>query len=248
VRDLLFELVRRDVRLRYKRSAVGLAWSILNPLAQFLILRFVFGVMIPLDIPQYSSFLVTGVLAWNWFHAALVGATGAIVDNRDLVRRPGFPVATLPAVTVTSHLVHFLIALPILLVFLVLDGGALHAPFAALPLVVALQFLLTLGLAYMLGALQVTFRDTQYLVGIALQLLFFLTPIFYDASVVPARYQPLFRWNPIAVLVGAYRDVLIAGRSPAYASLAVVSIVALSILAFGWAMFRRASGHFAEEL
>jgi len=247
-RDLVIELVLRDIRLRYKRSALGLAWSTVNPLAQFLILRLVFGVLLPLDIPGYSSFLATGVLAWSWFQGALVAATGAIIDNRDLVRRPGFPVASLPAVTVTSHLVHFLLALPILLVFLAVDGRSPGPAVIALPMVVALQFALTLGLAYLLAALHVTFRDTQYLLGIGLQLLFFLTPVFYDAGRLPERYRTLFFWNPVAALLDAYREVLIAGRAPAVVPLLAVASLSALLLAFGYALFKRASGHFAEEL
>jgi lipopolysaccharide transport system permease protein len=88
---------------------------LLNPLAQLLVFYFVFGLMLPLNISHYASFLLTGVLSWNWFQSSLVFATGAIVDNRELVRRPGFPVAVLPIVTVTTHLVHFVLALPILM-------------------------------------------------------------------------------------------------------------------------------------
>ena len=246
--DLLIELVLRDIRLRYKRSVLGLAWSALSPLAQFLILRLVFGVLIPLDIPRYSSFLATGVLVWNWFQASLVGATGAIVDNRDLVRRPGFPVATLPAVTVTSHLVQFLLALPILVIFLLSDGIGLHASILALPLVIVLQFAFTLGLAYALAAVHVTFRDTQYLLNIALQLLFYLTPVFYDLTVLPEAYRPFFRWNPIAGLLEAYRGVLLDGRLPSADALVLPAGAAIAALIVGSALFRRSSSHFLEDL
>src|SRR5438270_4067970 len=122
-RDLLRELVARYMKLRYKQSVLGIVWSLLNPLLQLLILYFVFGVLLSLKIPHYASFLFTGVLVWNWFSSSLLFATGAIVDNRELIKRPGFPIAILPTVTVTSHLIHFLIAIPALLICVALNIG-----------------------------------------------------------------------------------------------------------------------------
>ena len=102
VRDLLRELVLRDLKLRYKRSALGIGWSLLNPLAQVLVFTFLFRVVVPLGIPDYHLFVFTGVLAWSWFQQSVVAATGAITDNRELIRQPGFPAAVLPAVTVAA--------------------------------------------------------------------------------------------------------------------------------------------------
>ena len=119
--DLLFMLVARDMRLRYKRSWLGFGWTLLNPLAQLLVFYFIFNAVLPLNVPHYSSFLFTGILVWNWFQSTLLLATGAIVDHRELIRQPGFPAAILPIATVISNLIHFLLALPILFVFLMID-------------------------------------------------------------------------------------------------------------------------------
>ena len=248
VRDLLRELVARDMKLRYKRSALGIVWSLLNPLMQLLIFYFVFAVLLPLNIPHYVSFLFTGVLAWNWFHSSLLFATSAIVDSRDLVRRPGFPTAILPTVTVTSHLVHFLIALPILLICLILDVGQITGALAALPLVIALQFILTLSLAYLVATSHVRFRDTQYLLSVLLQLLFFVTPIFYDMASIPERYRSLLTLNPMVHLLDAYRAILIHGEWPDLASLGSLAGGSVLLLVIGYRIFTRASHHFVEEL
>ena len=212
--DLFYELVVRDLKLRYKRSVLGLAWTLVNPLVQLLVLSFIFRTVLPLDIPNYPSFLFTGLLAWNWFQLSLYSSTGAIVDNRELVRRPGFPVTVLPMVTVASYFIHFLLALPILLAFLVLSGIRLSSAALLLPAIWAVQFVLTLSWAYLVAALHVTFRDTQHLLGIALMLGFYLTPIFYDASILPSRYAWRYGLNPVAVLLNAYRELLIFGRLP----------------------------------
>ena len=113
------------MKLRYKRSILGIAWSLLTPLAQLAVYYLIFNVLLPLNIPNYLAFLFSGVLVWNWFQGSLYQATSTIVDNRELIKRPGFPAAILPAVTVTSHLIHFLLALPILFVFLVVGGTPL---------------------------------------------------------------------------------------------------------------------------
>lgn len=248
VRDLLRELVVRDMKLRYKRSVLGIAWSILNPLAQLLVFGFVFRFILPVKIPNYSSFLFCGVLAWNWFSSSLLLSTGAIVDNRDLIKRPGFPAAILPTVRVTSDLVHFLLALPVLLVFLMLDGIRLSSMILALPIVIALEFTLILALAYFVSTIHVIFRDTQYLLGVLLHLLFFLTPVFYDVTSIPTGYQALYLFNPMMHVIDGYRAILIRGEFPDRVWLLILGAVAGVLLTFGYRTFSRASYHFVEEL
>jgi lipopolysaccharide transport system permease protein len=246
--DLLRELVVRDMKLRYKRSLLGLTWSLLNPLVQLLVFHFIFSLVLPLNIPNYALFLFTGILVWSWFQSSLSASTGAIVDNRELIRRPGFPVAVLPIVTVTTNLIHFLFALPILLIFLVLMGIPLTGALLALPLVIILQFLLILAITYFLATFHVTFRDTQYLVGISLLLGFYLTPIFYTVDNLPARYQAIYNLNPLVHLLGAYRSILIDGTLPDLIPLLVLGILSLTLLLVGYRIFMNASYNFAEEL
>lgn len=247
-RDLLRELVVRDMKLRYKRSVLGVVWTLVNPLAQLLVFDFVFRVVFRVDIPNYTSFLFIGIIAWSWFNGALLQATNAILENRDLIRQPGFPSAMLPGVTVTSHLVHFLLSIPILLVLLWVSGIPLTPAAAFLPVVVALQFALTLSLAYLVASLHVTFRDTQYLLGIFLMLGFYLTPILYDTSTIPERYQPIYQVNVMAHVIDAYRAVLLHGQLPDLPSLAVVTGLTGLQLAVFYLFFQRASTRFAEEL
>lgn len=246
-RDLLGELVLRDMRLRYRRSALGLAWSQLGPLVLLGVLTFVFSHVVPLGIPSYALFVYIGLLAWTWFAAAIVGVTESIVSNRDLVRRPGFPPALLPVATVTTHLVHFALALPIVVVVSALDGG-LHPSLLALPLVVAVQFLLLLGPGYLFAAVNVELRDVSHLIGVLLVPLFYATPVFYDVSSVPARYRTLYGLNPVNRLVTAYRDVFLYGRWPDPLPLVVIALVAVALVLFGRRVFTAGADRFAEEL
>jgi len=246
--DLLYELVLRDLKLRYKRSVLGIAWSLLVPLAQLAVLYVVFHRLLPLNIPSYPTFLLTGILPWTWFQSSLLSASGAIVDNRDLVRQAGFPVVVLPSISVITQLIHFLLALPILAVFLLLDGYRMNIAILALPAIIVIQFALTLSLAYVTATFQVTFRDTQYLLGIVLFLLFYLTPVFYDAAQLPARYQPIYRLNPIVHILGAYRSILITGRLPAGQSMLLLCALSVAILTVGYSVFLKARDRFVEEL
>ncbi|MEO8285656.1 MAG: ABC transporter permease [Chloroflexota bacterium] len=247
--DLLRELVARDLKIRYKRSALGLAWSLLNPLAQLLVFGFLFGMVLPLNIPNFPLFLFSGVLVWNWFSTSLLSAATAITDNRELIKRPGFHAAILPVVTVTSNLIHFVLALPILLAFALISGVGLSPVLVLLPLVMALQFILTLGLSYFVATFQVTFRDTQYLLGVILMLGFYLTPVFYAVASVPAHLQWLYRLNPVAQLLVAYRSILIYGKMPDWLSLLALYVMACLVLIGGYAIFSsRAGSRFVEEL
>jgi lipopolysaccharide transport system permease protein len=246
--DLLHELVVRDLKLRYRRSVLGLLWTLLNPLAQLLVLNLVFRLVLPLEIPNYSLFLFTGLLAWNWFNTSLFAGTGSIVESRELIRRPGFPAAILPVITVISSFIHFLLALPILLFFMLMSGIHFSSAFLALPVIFAFQFVLCLGLIYLLATVQVTFRDTQYLLGVLLFLGFYLTPVFYDSSAIPLKAQVLYRLNPMVTIIDAYRSVFIHAEFPESLPLILVGLASAALLWTTYQIFRKASTRFVEEL
>jgi lipopolysaccharide transport system permease protein len=149
---------------------------------------------------------------------------------------------------VTSDLIHFLLELPVLLLFLGLSGSRPSSALLALPLVIVLQFALTLGLAYLVAACQVTFRDTQYLLSVSLLLLFYLTPVFYDGSAVPASYQPFYRLNPMVHLIEGYRAILLQGALPGRLALLGLGVLAGGLAWLGYSLFVWASHRFVEEL
>lgn len=246
--DLLRELVDRDMKLLYKRSALGIAWTLINPLLQLAVFSFVFRSVIPVNIPQFSSFAFSGLLIWNWSQAALFQATGLITGNLALIRQPNFPTAILPVVTTTTGLIHFLLALPVLIIFLAVDGVRPSPVLFALPLLVVIQFILTVSLAYPLAAINVTFRDTQHTLGVLLQMLFYLTPIFYDLNSVPEKFRSLYQLNPMVPLIEAYRAILLKGMQPDWLMLLILSLVVTALLPIGLGIFRRQSDRFVEEL
>lgn len=248
LRDLLRELVSRDIKVQYKRSSLGILWSLINPLMQLLVFLFLFQLVLPIKIRNYSSFVFSGMLVWNWFQSSLFQAASAITSNRELIRRPGFPISILPTVTVTTHLIHFLLALPIMMLFLIFSGVGLKPTVMLLPVLMTLQFVLTLSLGYLVAAFNVAFRDTQHILGVFLQLLFYLTPIFYSADQVPVVYRPVYYVNPMVHLIEAYRAILIGGMPPNWVSLLVLSLFAIILLRIGYQVFMQMSYRFVEEL
>jgi lipopolysaccharide transport system permease protein len=154
-------------------------------MAELLVVLYFFGAFLKVDIPNFPASLFTGLLVYGWFQTSLNFATGAIVGSRELVKRPGVPVAALPVVSVASNLVHFLLSLPILVTLLIIDKVQFTGVVLCLPLLIVLEFVLILGLAYPVAAINVWFRDTQPVLRIDLQLLFYLTPVFYETKSVP---------------------------------------------------------------
>jgi len=213
-----------------------------------LVFIFIFQLVLNLNIPKYSAFAFSGLLVWNWFHLSLLQSAGAITDNRELIRQPGFPAAILPVVTVMMNLINFVLALPVLALLLLTGDVELSLTLLTLPILMTIQFVLTLSLAYVIATFNVTFRDTQHLTGVLMTLLFYLTPVFYDASSVPQHYKVFYYLNPMANLVKAYRAVLIQGVPPDWSSLLVLGIIAVALLRVGYHVFSQASYRFVEEL
>jgi len=246
--DLVRELVTRDIKLRYRRSVLGILWSQIAPLAMIAVLSFVFAHVVGLNakIPHYAAFLFVALLPWIWFQSALVAGTRSVVEGRDLVRQPGFPVAMLPLVSISSTLINYVLALPIMLLWIGISLGGLHGTAIALPMIVAVQFLITIGPCLMLSALNVTYRDVTHIVEIGLLPLFYATPIIYAQ---PARkFHWIFELNPLAHLINAYRDVLYFGRWPQMTTLFVLTLTGVLLAGIGYRIFDRLSYRFPEEL
>jgi len=248
VSDVVITLVERDLKVRYRHSALGVAWSQLGPLAVLVMVSFVFTRVVPLHVPHYPLFVVVGLLAWTWFATAVDTATRSIVDGRELVLRPGVAPIALPTAAVLTQLMHFLLALPVLLVVECMVLGHLPLTLVALPAVVLAQIAVTLPLAWLLAAWHVRWRDVGHGVTLMLMPLFYATPVFYPPSRVPGHWRLVFELNPLAPLITGYRDVMLYGRWPTWSSMLVLLLVgATASLACRRLVARRAH-LFAEEI
>ena len=245
-RDLVRELVVRDVRLRYSGSILGLGWSQLAALAQVAVMFFVFGHVVRLGIPDYPAFVLVGMAPWLWFVGSVGSAAESVVAGRDLVRRPGFPAAVLPLVALGTALINFALSIPIMLITVGIVTGRVPETAALLPLVAIAQLVVMLGPAYLVAAVNVFLRDTGHLVAILLGLLFYATPVFY--AHVPSRYQAIIGLNPMAHVVSAYRQILLYGHTPSWKALLGLTMGGALGTWVGYSAFVRRQRWFAEEL
>ena len=259
-RELLVNLTLREVRGKYKRTALGQSWSLLNPLVQKAIFTVVFGVLIrirpepgdPSGLDVFALWLVAGLLPWAFFANAVSGGMGALIGNANLINKVYFPRETLVLATVFSWNVSFAIELAVLTVALLVAGGA---PLLFLPLVVVAVAALTafsLGVALALSVANVYFRDTQHVMALVMQVWFYATPIVYPLSLVhdkaPGVVETIYRLNPMERFVAIFRDLLYDNRIPTAADATAALVAAAGALTIGWAIFRAAEGRLAEEL
>jgi lipopolysaccharide transport system permease protein len=250
--DLVRELVSRELKLLYKRSVLGIAWTLINPLLQLLVFSIVFTMVLKAGqgIEHYASYAFSGLLIWGWTQSSLFQATGLITGNRALIRQPSFPKAILPVITVTTGFVHFLLALPALFVIMLIEKVEFSWNLLLLPLLFVLQFILTISFAYPLAALNVTFRDTQHTLGVILQLMFYLLPVFYAVNdqTIPPELRPVYAFNPIVILIQAYRFALLQQAPPDWLNLLILVGACLALLPIGYSIFQRQGERFVEEV
>lgn len=234
--DLTRHLVRRDFMLRYHASSLGVLWSILLPLSQLAVFVFLFRRIVPLGIEAYPAFVFSALLPWAWLSNSLAAAGTLFLGNRDLVRRPGFPLPVLVIVSTLSNLLTYLVSLPVLALVLVLYHRPLTAALVALPVLLVLQGMLTVGLGLIIATLNVFFRDVQHIVTVLLSLLFYLTPVFYRLP--DTEHAWLFGLNPVATLIEAYRDIFFYGVAP-WGDLLAAAVVSVLAFGLGWVVYAR---------
>ena len=245
--DLSLALVGRDLRISYGGAAFGLLWAPATVIVQVVVLGFVFGRVVPLEIDDYPAFLFTGLAAWQLLSSGIGTAADAFVDNRDLVRRPGFPDIVLPLVTTVRTVAAYLLGLPVLLAVLA-ASGRLTVSLLALPVVLVVSALVVAGPAFVVATLHVGHRDVGHLTRVVLGVLFYVTPVFYSGDRLPDRYRWVSDLNPLAGVVRLHRAVLYEGAWPAATDLLVTLGFAFVALVIGLAVFGRADAHLADEL
>lgn len=248
-RALVRALVVRHMAGRYRGSVLGFLWSLLNPLCLMAVYTLVFKYYIRFhDVEHYTLFVFCGLLPWVWTQSTLIEGTCSIAGSGHLVTKSMFPPHLLPLVTVCTGLAHFLLSLPVMFLFSLFLGGVWSWSLLLLPFVVALQFALLYGLVLAGSAINVFYRDVQHLVGNLLSLLFFLCPIVYPATQVPAAFSWTLWVNPFAVIIQLYHQVVLQGEVPSLFLLGDALCWAIASVAFGTAIFHRFRDHLAEVL
>lgn len=250
-RSLVFNLVSKDLKVRYKNSVLGFMWSLLNPLLMMLVFTFVFTQLIGVvgTIENFPVFVLIGLLAWNWTATSVAAGTKAITDNAPLINKVYFPRMLLPVSVVLSHMIHYILALPVLFVFMGIYGMSFSPWLVYLPVIIMVQTIFLIALVLILSALHVYFRDTIVLVEVGLTAWFFMTPIFYRVEdVVPDLVQWMYWLNPMASIIAELHTVLYYGSVPDPLFMARTLVTALVLLAIGYVLFSRVSKHIGEHL
>jgi lipopolysaccharide transport system permease protein len=252
-RGLIQSLVARELKARYRGSVLGFFWSFVNPLLLLLIYTFVFRYIIESRAPghePYALFMFCGILPWSWFSASLLESSNALIASGNLIKKVLFPAEILPIVTVLANMIHFFLGLPILGAFLLYYGRPLNAAeIAWFPWVVAVQLLLTLGLALLLSALTVHFRDLRDILSNLLTFWFFATPIIYPMLLAPATGRRLLNLNPFTHLAISYQEILFyEGPFGHWKWLIALAVGSAGVFIAGYFVFDRLRDSFAEEV
>jgi lipopolysaccharide transport system permease protein len=247
-KDLLWSWTGRNIRARYQQSALGWLWAIFQPAAQVVIFSIIFTLVVPVDtgdIP-YPIFSYVAIVPWTLLASSLTEMSQTIVVNMELVTKIYFPREVLPIAAMSARLMDFGVAAGLLVIMMLFYQVPVFLPgLLFLPLILAIQLVLMLGLGFAGAAANVFFRDVQSLLVLGIQLWFYASPIIYPVSMVPEYLRPLYFLNPMAGVLEAYRDVLLNGQLPG-SYLISSALVSLVIFGLGTWFFKRVEFQFAD--
>ena len=247
-REFLKTSIKKEFRGKYKKSFLGVIWSFLNPLFQLLIYAFVFPFILKNDVDNYIVFLIVALMPWTFFNSTVVSSAASIVTNGGIIKKVYFPRVILPISTTTSNLINFLITGIIVVGALFVSGIGLSFSTIMLPFIIIIQYILQLGLAFVFSSITVYVRDVEYIINIFMMLMFYLCPIVYSADMIPNKYLPLFKLNPMFHIIGYYREILYYQKLPNFSGVLLLFCFCLIVLFAGYFIFIKLEKRFAEEL
>lgn len=246
--ELIWLLAKRDLSDRYNNTFLGFFWTLAHPLIFGLTYYYVFKYIFKIDVPNYLLFLLAGMFPWIWFQTAVAQTCNSVVGNAGIVKKVKFNRWILPASTVVQTGVNFLLSMVVFLIFMFSKGVFPSFNwFFYFPLIMIVQFMLILGLAYIISAVNVYFRDLNYIVGLLLNILFYFTPVGYAMKHVPEAIRGLIGFNPVAGLILSWRELLIDRGSP-IDHLIQPLIFSICLLAVGIILFNKLQKEFTELL
>ena len=248
-RELIKNLVLKDLKLKYRDSALGFLWSLANPLLLILVYSFVFGHMLRVGPENFAYFIMVGILPWNFFAQSAMMSTGSILDNGNLIRKVALPMEVFPAATVLFNLAQYLLALVVFLpmALLFFQVPSAWSWFSFFPILI-LHIVFTLGFCFVLSTATVFYRDVRHFTEILLMLLFWLTPIIYDIQTMPPSVRTVLYLNPLSYFILAYQDALYHNSFPPPDRLLTVFLLAMLSLILGYLLFVFCKVRFPEEV
>lgn len=240
--------VKKDIRGKYKGSFLGVIWSFLNPLLSVLVYAIVFPYIMRVQVDNYLIYLITGIIPWTFFTSSVNMGMNSILYNSNIIKKVYFPRIILPISSVTSCLVNFLISCIIILLFCLGSGIGISVYILWLPIVVIIQYIFQLGLAFILSAIEIYMRDIEHIVNFLISMLFYVTPILYTPDTFPNGLSWLLKINPLTYLMNAYRDIFFYQKSPNFEGVGIVFFISLVLFFIGYVVFEKLQKGFAEEV
>lgn len=247
-RELLKTNIKKEIRGKYKGSILGVLWSFINPLLMVLVYAIVFPFILKVQEENYLIFLIVAIIPWNFFTTVIMQGTTTVLYNGNIIKKVYFPREILPISVVTSGLINFFISCIIIVLFVVFSGIGLSWYVLLLPAIALIQFMLSLGLVFILSAIDVYIRDLEYIVNFVVMMLFYGTPILYSPETFPEKVKWLFNLNPMAHVINGYRDIFYYKQMPDLASLGITALVSFALLVIGYNIFKHLEKGFAEEV
>lgn len=248
-RNMISELIHRELRSKYKGSVLGFLWTYINPLCQIVVYAFFFSMIFKSGIECFYLYLIVSMFPWNFFCGGTMQGLGSVRYQGDLIKKIFFPRQILPMVSVTVNLVNMLISFIIIYGVLLVSGWGIdwRLQLYLLP-VILVEYIFTFGLSLILSSVEVYFRDIEHIVSVIMMVWMYVTPMFYNLSFIPEEFLPAFQCNPMLYVISMYQQILYYKVPPQADYMVKAIIISLCMLIVGWIVFGRLEKRFAEEL
>lgn len=248
-REMVYSLIKRDLRGRYKGSVLGFLWTFLNPLFQLIVYTVVFSIIMRMPYDKYYLFLFVALIPWIFFSTSVVGGAGCIWAQKDMVNKIYFPREVLPISFVICQLINMFLSFIVIFAVIIVTGhGISLEAIAFLPIVIIVQFVFALGITMLVSAVTVFLRDVEYILNIIMMAWQFLSPVMYGIDMVPEEIRPFFSINPMTSILTVYRDIFYYKQVPDIRTLMLATVMGIAILIIGVLTFEKLKRHFSEEL
>lgn len=247
-RELLRNSIKKDIRGKYKGAWLGIIWSYLNPLLMLVVYSFVFSIIMRIQIENYTMYLFTALIPWNFFTSSISQSSLSIIINASILKKVYFPREIVPISSVTSNVVNFSISCLIMFFFIFITGLGFSWHIVLLPIIIFIQYILLIGISFFVSSATVFARDLEHIISIILLIGFYATPIFYKTDMVPAKYQIILKLNPMTHIIEAYRNVLFYHQMPDLKNLGIVFVSSVVVCYLGYLFFKKTEKKFVDEL
>lgn len=247
-KDLIIVLTQKELKVRYKNNILGYIWSIANPLAFAFVFFFAFKVVMRIQMEEYTLFLIAGLFPWQWFSNSVTSSPGIFIGNSSIIKKIRFPRNIIPLSIVLQDMIHFLLSIPVIIIFLFIYRKTPSLTWLyGIPILLSLQLLLTYGTSLIISSTNIFFKDIEKLTIILITFVFYFTPIIYPETIVPDRYKPFIKINPLAPLMISWRNLFLNGGID-LSYLFLCSLYSVIVFGLGYLIYKRLSWKFAEAL